>query len=203
MRTVTVTAFIAVLVMALVGPSVVAAEPQEASAPEMQAQLEALSAKVAALNATLGAAVSQIAALATAMVTLQAQMATGHGAVTSQAVLAVLPPHNGTLPPHSALPEIARSLGLPAEQVTVQEKKAVQETIEPMAQYRFLGYLLQNGKSCAFLGKGSELFIVRTGETVDGRLQVTAIDAASVKLRDTGSSLETTLALVKDISGPS
>jgi len=203
MRTVTVTAFIAVLVMALVGPSVVAAEPQEASAPEMQAQLEALSAKVAALNATLGAAVSQIAALATAMVTLQAQMATGHGAVTSQAVLAVLPPHNGTLPPHSALPEVARSLGLPAEQVTVQEKKAVQETIEPMAQYRFLGYLLQNGKSCAFLGKGSELFIVRTGETVDGRLQVTAIDAASVKLQDTGSSLETTLALVKDISGPS
>ncbi|OLC00669.1 MAG: hypothetical protein AUH35_01300 [Nitrospirae bacterium 13_1_40CM_62_7] len=201
MRTVTVTVFIAVLVMALVGPSVVAAEPQEASAPEMQAQLEALSAKVAALNATLGAAVSQIAALATAMVTLQAQMATGHGAVTSQAVLAVLPPHNGTLPPHSTLPEIARSLGLPAEQVTVQEKKAVQETIEPMAQYRFLGYLLQNGKSCAFLGKGSELFIVRTGETVDGHLQVTAIDAASVKLLDPSTSQETTLLLAKVTEG--
>ena len=203
MRTVTATALIAALIMTLVGPPVVAAEPQEVSAPEMQAQIEALTAKVAELNSALGTAVSQIAALATVMVTLQAQMATGHGAVTSQAVLAVLPPHNGTLPPHSALPEIARSLGLPAEQVTVQEKKAVQETIEPMAQYRFLGYLLQNGKSCAFLGKGSELFIVRTGETVDGHLQVTAIDAVSVKLRDTGSSLETTLALVKDISGPS
>lgn len=47
------------------------------------------------------------------------------------------------------------------------------------------------------------VLIVCTGETVDGHLQVTAIDAASVKLRDTGSSLETTLALVKDISGPS
>ena len=201
MRTVTVTVFIAVLVMALVGPSVVAAEPREASAPEMQAQLEALSAKVVALNATLGAAVSQIAALATAMVTLQAQMATRHGAVTSQAVLAVLPPHNGTLPVTSVLPEIKRSLGLTAEQLTVQEKKAVQETIEPMAQYRFLGYLLQNGKSCAFLGKGSELFIVRTGETVDGHLQVTAIDAASVKLLDPSTSQETTLLLAKVTEG--
>ena len=147
MRTVTVTALTAVLVMALVGPPVVAAEPQEVSAPEMQAQIEALTAKVAELNSALGTAVSQIAALATVMVTLQAQMATGHGAVTSQAVLAVLPPHNGTLPPHSALPEIARSLGLPAEQVTVQEKKAAQEATGPKAQYRFLGYLLQNGKS--------------------------------------------------------
>jgi len=203
MRTVTATAFIALLVMALVGPPVVAAEPQEASAPEMQAQIEALTAKVAALNATLGTTISQIAALATVMVTLQAQMATGHGAVTSQAVLAALPLPNGALPIHSILPELTRGLGLPAQQVTVQEKKAVQETTQPMAQYRFLGYLLQDGKSCAFLGKGSELYIVRAGETVDGHLQVTAIDAASVKLRDTGSSLETTLALVKDISGPS
>src|SRR5688572_30751432 len=106
MRNLTATAVIAVLIMALVGPPVVAAEPQEASVPEMQAQIEALTAKVAALNATLGAAVSQIAALATAMVTLQAQMATGHGAIASQAVLAALPPPNGALPVHSILPEI-------------------------------------------------------------------------------------------------
>lgn len=201
MRSLTVTAFTALLIIALVGPPAVAAEPQEASAPETQAQIETLTAKVAALNATLGAAVSQIAALATAMVTLQAQMTTGHGAITSQAVLAALPPPNGALPVPSVLSEIQRSLGLPAEQVTVQEKKAVQETTQPMAQYRFLGYLLQNGKSCAFLGKGSELFIVRTGETVDGRLQVTAIDAASVKLLDPSTSQETTLLLAKVTEG--
>ena len=203
MRTVTATASIALLVMALVGPPVVAAEPQEASGPDMQAQIEALTAKVVALNATLGAAVSQIAALATAMVTLQAQVATGHGAITSQAVLAALPAPNGALPVPSILPEIKRGLGLPAEQVTVQEKKAVQETTQPMAQYRFLGYLFQNGQSCAFLGKGSELYIVRTGETVDGHLQVTAIDAASVKLLDPSTSQETTLLLAKFTEGPS
>jgi hypothetical protein len=191
-------AFIALLVMALVGPPVVAAESQEASAPEMQAQIETLTAKVAALNATIGAAVSQIAALATAMVTLQAQMATGHGAVTSQAVLAALPLLNGALPVPSVLPEITRGHGLPAE-----DTKAEQSATPRSDQYRFLGYLLQNGKSCAFLGKGSELYIVRTGETVDGHLQVTAIDAASVKLLDPSTSQETTLLLAKFTEGPS
>ncbi|MGH7208133.1 MAG: hypothetical protein ACREIL_01980, partial [Nitrospiraceae bacterium] len=175
MRYVTATVLTAVLIMALVGPPAVAAQSQEVSAPEMQAQIEALTAKVAALNATLGAAVSQIAALATAMVTLQAQITTGRGAITSQAVLAALPAHNGALGASSVLPEIARSLGLPAGQVPVEDTKAEQQAAPRSDQYRFLGYLLQNGKSCAFLGKGSELYIVRTGETVDGNLQVTAI----------------------------
>ena len=111
MRSVTATVLTAVLIMALVGPPPVSAEPQEASTPEIRAQIEALTAKVAALNATLGAAVSQIAALATAIVTLQAQMATGgHGAIASQAVLAALPHANGAMPAPSVLPEITRSL---------------------------------------------------------------------------------------------
>ena len=203
MRTVTATALIAVLIMALVGPPPVSAEPQEASAPEVQTQIEALAAKIAALNATLGAAVSQIAALATVMVTLQAQMATGHGAISSQAVLAALPPPNKALPVPSILPEITRNLGLPAPQVPVEDAKAEQMATPGQGQYRFLGYLLQNGVSYAFLGKGSELYIVRTGETVDGRLQVTAIDAASVKLLDPSTSQETRIALTKFTEGPS
>lgn len=197
MRTLTATAFIALLIMALVGPPAVAAEPQEASVPEMQAQIEALTAKVAALNATLGAAVSQIAALATAMVTLQAQMVNGHGAVASQAVLTALPSRNGALTVPSVFSEIARGLGLPTRQVPVEDTKAEQRATPRSDQYRFLGYMLQDGKSCAFLGKGSELYIVRSGETVDGRLQVTAIDAASVKLLDPSTSQEMTLLLAK------
>src|SRR5206468_4251751 len=101
------------------------------SAPEMQAQIEALTAKVAALNATLGAAVSQIAALATAMVTLQAQMATGHGAVTSHAVLAALPPHNGALSVSSVLPEMTRGLqvrAIDAASVKLLDPSTSQET---------------------------------------------------------------------------
>lgn len=197
------TALTVVLIMVLVGPPQVSAESQEASTPELQAQIEALTAKVAALNATLGAAVSQIAALATAMVTLQAQMATGHGSVASQAVFAALPSHNGVLTAPSVLPEITRGLGLPTRQAPAENTQAEQQATPRSDQYRFLGYLLQDGDSCAFLGKGSELYIVRTGETVDGHLQVTAIDAASVKLLDPSTSQETTLLLAKASEGHS
>ena len=47
------------------------------------------------------------------------------------------------------------------------------------------------------------VLIVCTGETVDGHLQVTAIDAASVKLPDPSTSQETTLLLAKFTEGPS
>jgi len=47
------------------------------------------------------------------------------------------------------------------------------------------------------------VLIVCTGETVDGHLQVTAIDAASVKLQDPSTSQETTLLLAKFTEGPS
>ena len=194
-------AVMVVLTAALIIPSVVHAQSQDTSPAELQVQIQALADKVAALNAALSNAVSQIAALATVMVTLQAQMATGHGAISSQAVLAALPPPNKALPVPSVLPEITRSLGLPARQVPVEDAKAEQQASPRLDQYRFLGYLLQNGESYAFLGKGSELYIVRTGETVDGRLQVTAIDAASVKLLDPSTSQETTLALTTGGSG--
>ena len=188
MRSITTTALVAIVIMALAGPPPLLAEPPDGSAPDMQAQIETLTAQVAALNATLGAAVSQIAALATAMVTLQAQMVTGHGAIASKAVFASLPTPNGALP---------------TRQVSVEDAKTEQQAAPRSDQYRFLGYLLQNGESCAFLGKGPELYIVRRGETVDGRLQVTAIDAASVKLLDPSTSQETTLLLAKFTEGPS
>jgi len=188
MRHVITTALVAIMIMVLGGPPPASAESQEGSAPELQAQIEALTAKVAALNVTLGAAVSQIAALATAMVTLQAQMVTGHGAIASKAVFAGLPTPN---------------VVMPARQIPVEDTKAEHQAAPRSDQYRFLGYLVQNGESCAFLGKGTELYIVRRGETVDGRLQVTAIDAASVKLLDPSTSQETTLLLAKFTEGPS
>jgi len=39
---------------------------------------------------------------------------------------------------------------------------------------------------------------VSSGDTEDGRLRIKAMDANSVKLLDPGTSLETTLVLVKD-----
>jgi hypothetical protein len=67
-----------------------------------------------------------------------------------------------------------------------------------MGQYRFLGYVSQDGQQHAFLGKGHELFVGSSGESLDGRLRNKAIDANSDKVLDPGTSLESTLILVKD-----
>jgi hypothetical protein len=81
------------------------------------------------------------------------------------------------------------------------EQLAAQQARQWLGQYRFFGYLGQGGDQRAFLSKGGDIFIVRVGDSIEGRIMVTAIDASSVRLRETGTSLETTLSLAKDSGG--
>jgi len=62
---------------------------------------------------------------------------------------------------------------------------------EPGARHAYCG------EQRAFLGKGPSLFIVRVGDTVEGKIQVAAIDASEVKLRETSTNAETTIPLTK------
>jgi len=94
--------------------------------------------------------------------------------------------------------QVLRQQELTAQQARQQKELAAQQSRQLLAKYRFLGYLSQGGEPRAFLGKGNELYIVRTGETVEGRIQVKGIDATSVKLLDATTSLETTLPLTKE-----
>ena len=97
-----------------------------------------------------------------------------------------------TTPPPPSPEELARQ----------QEALRLQQLREQMAQYRYLGYVNQNGVQKAFLGKGRELYILHEGETLDGKFQVVLIEATSVKLVDADSKLEQTLKLKKeDASG--
>ena len=66
-----------------------------------------------------------------------------------------------------------------------------------MAQYRVLGYAIDGGELQAFLGKGTKIFIVGVGETLEGRIQIAEITDTAVKLRETRTNLETTLAYKK------
>ncbi len=86
----------------------------------------------------------------------------------------------------------------PEELAHQQEAMRLQQLREQMAQYRYLGYVNQNGVQKAFLGKGRELYILREGEMLDGRFQVAVIEAAMVKLIDGESKLETVLKLKKE-----
>jgi len=100
--------------------------------------------------------------------------------------------------------ELARQqLEQAEQQVRQQKEQAAHQTRQQIAQYRFLGYLTQQGEHRAFLGKGQSLFIVRIGDTVEGKIQVAAIDPSAVKLRETGTNVETTLSLTKSSGGPS
>ncbi len=107
------------------------------------------------------------------------------------------PPVAVTAPPAAPLPPTPEELA--AQQARLQQERARQL----LAQYRFLGYLNQRGESKVFLGKGRDLFIVRPGETLEGRILVTAVDANSVKLLDSTTSVEATLQLVKGDNGAS
>jgi hypothetical protein len=117
--------------------------------------------------------------------------------VTGQVFGPERPPAVAPAPPMPTAEELA------AQQARQQKELAAQQARQRLAQYRFLGYLSESGEHKAFIGKGRELYIVRTGEMVEGRIRVNAIEPTSVMLMDGDTGVGTTLPLVKDAAGPS
>ncbi|MER3425334.1 MAG: hypothetical protein C4293_20970, partial [Nitrospiraceae bacterium] len=110
--------------------------------------------------------------------------------------VAIAPPTHPALEPPPPSPE-----ELAAQEARRQQELAAQQARQQMAQYRFLGYLSQNGEQRAFLGKGKDIYIVRSGDTVEGKILVKTIDASAIQLADTGTRLEATIPLSKDNGG--
>ena len=79
-----------------------------------------------------------------------------------------------------------------------QEELKLKQVREQMSQYRYLGYLNQQGVHKAFVGKGNDIYIIRTGDKLDGKFLVSAIDPMSVTLKEPITSLETSLDLTKE-----
>jgi len=111
-----------------------------------------------------------------------------------QATAAAAPPPLPPTPEELAAQEAQRQ----AELARQQKEQAIQQARTTMGQYRFLGYLTRNGAPQAFLGKGTDIYIVKVGETIEGRIQVTTIDSTTVKLTEQSTSTETSLPLVKE-----
>ena len=106
-------------------------------------------------------------------------------------------------PEESAEQQALRQQQLAAQQARQQKEQAAQQARQLMGQYRFFGYLTEGGQHRAFLAKGREIYIVRTGETLEGRILVTGVDASGVKLKDSATSQEATLPLKKEGAEPS
>ncbi len=91
-----------------------------------------------------------------------------------------------------------------AQAVRQQAELNLKQVREQMGQYRYVGYLSQHGVPTAFIGKGKDIYILRTGDTLDGKFLVASIDPTTVKLREPSTSLEASIELKKDSApGPS
>jgi hypothetical protein len=90
------------------------------------------------------------------------------------------------LPEEVAAREAARQWEL-AER---QREQAKQQARRALEQYRFLGFVSQDGVQQAFVAKGQEIFIVRIGERLEGHIQVSAMDHS---FRDVSVDVEITL----------
>src|SRR5207244_2844852 len=103
------------------------------------------------------------------------------------AMAAVPGPVQGPPPPppeESAAQQALRQQQLAEQQARQQKEQAAQQARQLMGQYRFFGYLTEGGQHRAFLAKGREIYIVRTGETLEGRIVVTGVDACGIKIKD-------------------
>lgn len=89
-----------------------------------------------------------------------------------------------------------------AEEARRQHELKLKQVREQMAQYRYLGYLTRDGERQAFLTKGREIYIIRLGETLEGKFLVASIESTEVKLREAATNLEATLSLTKNTENP-
>ena len=82
---------------------------------------------------------------------------------------------------------------------------AAQQARQQLNKYQFLGYLKKGGESQAFLTNGKDIYIVRQGEIMDGRIHVNRIDPTNIvlstKIKETGDEIEATIPLTKDKKG--
>ncbi len=123
------------------------------------------------------------------------------GSVAASVEPATTTPSAEAAPPvEPAGPPLPSAEELAAQVEREQQALKVKQAREQMAQFRYLGYLNQNGERKGFLGKGHDIYVVRQGDTLDGRFLVATIDVQAVTLRDTVQNLETTLQLKSDSS---
>ena len=107
--------------------------------------------------------------------------------------------------PVPVTPKVKEPPPPPIRQGPSPEELAAQRARQQLNQYRFLGYLKKGGESQAFLTNGQAIYIVKQGETVEGRIHINKIDPTNIilstKIRETGGHVEATIPLTKKQQG--
>ena len=82
---------------------------------------------------------------------------------------------------------------------------AARRARQQLNKYQFLGYLQKGGESQAFLSNGQDIYIVRQGEIMEGRIHISKIDPSNIVLstevQETGAQIEATIPLTKEKKG--
>lgn len=100
-------------------------------------------------------------------------------------------------PPSVPVPPTPVTLSPPP--LPTPDELAKQAGLKELGQYRYLGFLSRGGRlDEAFLSKGKELHIVKTGETIEQRVIVKSITPTAVTLQETLSRVEQTVALLPE-----
>ena len=99
------------------------------------------------------------------------------------------------------------SLAPPPPQLSPQELAEMRERQEreqrigklkaQAAQYKLIGLSEGGGVKQAFVEKGSDIYVVRQGDTLDGVFMVSIIDLGGVKIRDAEFNVEYTMPINK------
>ena len=112
----------------------------------------------------------------------------------SPPVPAPLPVEILPLPPPVPVPPPIPAGPTPEELAAIAERQQrellARQAREQMAQYRYLGYADRDGRQQAFLGKGTEIYILQQGDRLDGKFLVAVIDPTVVVLRESITNLE-------------
>jgi len=119
-------------------------------------------------------------------------------AVSPHEVAAVAPVAPPEPTPEELAEQAAQQQQLAEQAARQQEELMLKQVREQMGQYRYLGYLNQQGVQKAFVGKGKDIYILRKGDKLDGKFFVTSIGPMTVKLKEPTTSLETSLDLTKE-----
>jgi hypothetical protein len=88
-----------------------------------------------------------------------------------------------------------------AEMKERQERQEREQRIGKLkaqaAQYRLIGLSDGGGVKQAFVEKGSDIYVVKQGDTLDGLFMVSIIELAGVKIRDAEFNVEYTMPIQK------
>lgn len=104
-------------------------------------------------------------------------------------------------PPVPAAPPPPLTSEQLAEMKERQERQEREQRIGKLraqvAQYKLIGLSEGGGVKQAFVEKGSDIYVVRQGDTLDGVFMVSIIDLGGVKIRDAEFNVEYTMPINK------